>query len=497
MLAACGAASAYPATARPASTRPGTGTHPAGALRPTSAGWGNAQQLNGFAALPGHGKDINPSITLSCAARGNCTGGGSYFELDALPDFFPIVVSEAHGAWGNVRLAPGVAALQKGRESAVGAVSCAAPGDYCGAAGTYSVVPASEAGPSASQVFVASQVGGTWRPASPLPGFAALDTGRQGTVTLSCAGPGSCAAAGAYTVKGARGGEHERAVIADEVRGRWQRARQPKGAAFLNAGGSSRLVSVSCAAPGTCAAGGTYTGAHEITHAFVISEAHGSWGRAQAVRGVSAPSSVSSVSCAAPGACTAVGSSGNGRSLFAVSEVGGRWGSAQPLPGIAALNMGPYARVTAVACAEPGDCAAGGTYALGPSVNGAAPPTAAFVVSEVHGAWRRAIAVPGTAAVNAGRTATVTDVSCAPAGPCTAVGYYSDARDRPQSFIVSEQAGNWARAQGVPGLTALGGYSSTITSVSCPAAHGCTAAGHYLARSGKGSAARLFVISEH
>ena len=61
-----------------------------------------------------------------------------------------------------------------------------------------------------------------------------------------------------------------------------------------------------------------------------------------------------------------------------------------------------------------------------------------FVAVERHGRWRRAIGVPGLAALNAGGDAEVNSVSCPPAGGCTAGGSYADRRNQNQGFVVNQ-----------------------------------------------------------
>ena len=99
----------------------------------------------------------------------------------------------------------------------------------------------------------------------------------------------------------------------------------------------------------------------------------------------------------------------------------GGWGAARGVPGLAALNTetggGGGAQIAAVSCASPGSCAAGGYY----SVAGYA--RRAFVVSEVHGIWGRAVQVPGLAELDKG-SCRVKSVSCASPGNCAACGYY-------------------------------------------------------------------------
>ena len=53
------------------------------------------------------------------------------------------------------------------------------------------------------------------------------------------------------------------------------------------------------------------------------------------------------------------------------------------------------------------------------------------------GRWGKAIEVPGSAALNKGGNASVSSVSCAAAGGCSAGGGYQDGAGRVQAFVVS------------------------------------------------------------
>jgi len=164
--------------------------------------------------------------------------------------------------------------------------------------------------------------------------------------------------------------------------GSWRQAIEVPGLGMLNAGGEAGVSSVSCGSAGDCAAGGFYTGAV----------------------------------------------SGQG---FVVSERNGRWGTAARLPGLAALNAGGDAKISGVSCPSAGNCAAGGFYA------DAKFHLQAFVASERDGRWAKAIEVPGTAALNAGGSASVSEVSCGSAGSCAAGGSYTDGSGRLQAFVVT------------------------------------------------------------
>src|SRR5215470_9601522 len=243
----------------------------------------------------------------------------------------------------------------------------------------------------------------------PMPVIIALAMAGLGSVLLAGSGP---AVAGVPSA-GAAG---------------WDKAIEVPGTAALNTGRFAQILSVSCAAAGGCAAGGVYRGSSGHKQAFVVTEAGGRWHTAVEVPGTAAlnkggVAQILSVSCAAAGSCAAGGFYADGsrrQQAFVVTETNGRWRKAIEVPGTAALNKGGNAQILSVSCAAPGSCAAGGFYADG------SRRAQAFVVTEAHGRWRKAIEVPGTAALNKGGNAQILSVSCAAAGSCAAGGFYAD-----------------------------------------------------------------------
>jgi hypothetical protein len=215
--------------------------------------------------------------------------------------------------------------------------------------------------------------------------------------------------------------------------------------------------------------------------------AAGSWRTAIEVPGLAALNArglavVNSVSCASAGNCSA-GESYRGRSgalqAFVASERNGRWGKAIEVPGLAALNAGRLASVSSVSCASAGNCGAGGSYRDG---SGAFQ---AFVASERNGRWGKAIEVPGSGALNTGGNAVVNSVSCGSAGNCAAGGRYVDGSGGFSAFVASERNGRWGKAIEVPGSGALNtGGHAVVYSVSCGSAGNCTAGGSYTDGSG-------------
>jgi hypothetical protein len=394
----------------------------------------------------------------------------------------------------------GLAALDKGPEGGIVAVSCASAGN-CTAGGSYRSVPARQFGPSFYEPFVVSQVRGTWHKAEPVPGITTLNTAHSGVVSvLSCTGPGDCSAGGLYKAKDRPLG----IFLVSEVRGRWQRARPAPGTAALNTGGQASIISLSCASPGYCSAGGFYTDRSNNAHGFLMTQVRGAWSKAQPVRGRlngGLFGMVSSVSCAAPGECSAGGSyrdpTGTGQA-YVVNEVNGVWRRAEPVPGIARLDKGKGASIASVSCRSPGNCSAVGAYVRRETAEGTALDTP-FVVTEVHGRWGPARLVPGMAALNTGGNASFAMVSCASAGNCSAGGFYSDLRFQ-QPFVVSHVHGIWGKARRVPGVGAFGAgnyVGGGIVALSCPRAGRCGAIGDFVILRGNMSTGGLFVVSQN
>jgi cytochrome c551/c552 len=307
--------------------------------------------------------------------------------------------------------------------------------------------------------------------------------------SVSCGAVGACAAGGRYK----DGSGHEQAFVASETNGSWGNAVEVPGTGALNTSGSARVSSVSCAAAGACAAGGIYKNASGRYQAFLVNETKGSWGNAVALPGAAALSStgsgVYSVSCGAVGACTAGGYYTDGSFVshaFVISETNGSWGDAVEVPGTATLNSGGTARLNSVSCRAAGACTAGGNYLDGSG------HTQAFVVTETNGSWGDAVEVPGTATLNSGGYADVTSVSCGAVGACAAVGRYRDGSGHDQAFVAGETNGSWGDAIEVPGTAALNSTGdAVVNSVSCRAAGACTAGGFYFDASGH---AQAFVV---
>ena len=144
------------------------------------------------------------------------------------------------------------------------------------------------------------------------------------------------------------------------------------------------------------------------------------------------------------------------------------------MPGIAVLNTGPLAEITSVSCASAGNCSAGGQYATGQ--RHLAISQQAFVVSEINGTWGTAEKVPGSGALNPGGIAQINSVSCSSPGNCSAGGY-TNGNANGTAFVVDETNGTWDTAQRVRGTPRYLG--AEVDSLSCAPAGSCSAGGFY------------------
>jgi hypothetical protein len=450
-----------------------------------AAAWGTAREVPGLAALNQYGSSKVNSI--SCAAPGNCTAGGSYMDRSRRQQAF--VVSEVNGIWRSAVGIPGLAALNQGGGAAVSSVSCASVGN-CSAGGAY------QDSLRRGQAFVANEVHGVWHAAMKVPGIPALARiGRAAVTSVSCASAGNCSAGGSYgSVIGISWPMH--AFVVSEVNGIWRTAIKVPGLAALNQGVNAGVSSVSCRAAGDCGASGFYADRAGNLHGFLVGQVRGSWHTAIRVPGLVSRAQIGSagagsLSCASAGNCSSGAdyADSSGRSqAYVVSEVSGSWRTALEVPGTAALNKGGNAEVVSVSCASVGNCGAGGHYAntLG--------HTQAFVVSQVNGIWQKAVQVQGAAARNQTGIGSVITMSCASAGNCSAGGNYLDQYGRYQAFVLTEVSGTWQTSLEVPGTAVLNqGGDAQVSTVSCGSPGKCSAGGYY---TGKNGYMQAFVVSE-
>lgn len=340
------------------------------------------------------------------------------------------MVTETGGTWGRAQRVPGLAALNRGGLATIDAVSCATA-DSCAAGGEF------EGGSDNVAAFVVDETRGKWDKATKVPGSAVLNVGGGADVeSISCPADGDCTAIGAYT----NGGGNSLPFIVSQRKGSWGRAIKVPGLAALNHGVSAAVTTVSCPVAGDCTAGGDHTASSGQGLGYVVSERNESWGRALEVPGQAilldgASGGIASVSCVAPGSCGAIGFSSSDvlpNGAFVVSQVRARWGKATAVPGFQTFDKGRPISIGSLSCSGPGTCFAGGAYEDRSKRN------QAFVVSQVHGSWGKAIEMPGTAALNLGSLAYLNSISCVRSGICAATGTYMSASGQQQVFVATK-----------------------------------------------------------
>jgi hypothetical protein len=353
----------------------------------TQAGgrWGKAQDVLGINSLKLLGESITSSNVefVSCPSAGNCSAVGSY---SSIPQQLVFVVTETKGVWSKAEELPGIAsALKLGTGADFTSLSCASAGN-CAAGGIYS--PRN----NTAQAFVASEKNGVWGSWQEVPGSGPANKGDRAFVnSVSCPAAGDCVAVG-YTEDS---NLNAHPFISQQKNGVWGRIKTALGVAALPTGGatSSSLDWVMCASAGSCTGVGDYTDQAFNERNFVLTETHGIWTKAKEISlGSLENASITAVSCATTGNCSAGGYFSTGtssRQLFVVNQTHWRWGKPEEIPGSAALNSAGYATFDSVSCGAPGNCSAGGSY------SSTLPDEEPFLVSEANGTWGNAEEVPG------------------------------------------------------------------------------------------------------
>ena len=404
-------------------------------------------------------------LSVSCSSPGNCVAAGSFTGRSRHQQAF--VVNEARGKWRLATPVPGLRDLNAGGRAGIHQVSCPSAGN-CAAGGWYTD------GDGHIQGFVASEVSGTWQPAIEVPGLAVLNVKGNAVVeSLSCASAGNCSAAGSYVTSPTS----LHPFVADEVRGKWRPAHEVPGS-LITTSVTARILSLSCGAPGDCAAGGAYTVAGKGTHAFVADEVDGTWGPAKQVPGTAALNvlkfaEATSIACPSAGNCAAGGfyASRTGLSqAFVANETNGIWHAARAVRPPASQQPFKDSEIAAISCSSAGNCAAGGDAAR-------QGPLGTLVVTETRGKWEAGKLIPVPGALNIAPE--ILAMSCASRANCSAGGQDEEHQGL-GTFVVAESHGVWSRASQIPGLATLNtGGLSQFSSVSCTAPGDCSAGGFY------------------
>jgi hypothetical protein len=177
------------------------------------------------------------------------------------------------------------------------------------------------------------------------------------------------------------------------------------------------------------------------------------------------------VSCTSGASCVAVGTATSEPSPTDKTLLepwnGKTWSMlASPNEGL----PGYYNTLYGVSCASPGACTAVGSY--GYSVNSSTDVNRALVLASTGNQWSIAPSPKG----GADDDSALAGVSCALASDCVAVGYYSGGSSGDDTLVESYNGGGWSVVGSPnPGV----GDDNYLDGVSCPLVTFCVAVGYY------------------
>ena len=315
-------------------------------------------------------------LGVNCAAPGNCTAVGYYYDQHGY--LHGLIETLSGGVWTAIA-APeptNAGTDTDGLENAeLTAVDCPST-TFCALSGTYDDDGGlSDTGGIHGLIETGSST--SWTPvAGPLPPDAANDTQAFHGSTLSavsCSSPGACTAVGSYRMSTGT----QKPLIDEETIGGWTAVTPslPAGALWY-----ASLAAVACPAAGDCVAVGLYEDGQGTDWGLIESQSAGVWAAIKAPEPtdwsngpVAIGSWFAAVSCPSSGYCVAVGGftpqSGASPQAFSDTMTGQTWTAATvAVPSSAATNPGETSDFRAVGCAAT-FCAAAGTVMTGGLLN--------------------------------------------------------------------------------------------------------------------------------
>lgn len=334
----------------------GTSQRKALVLSDTRNAWSDVQ-----APLPSDAASSAASLAaIACVLGKTCTAVGTYV---ATQGGAPLILTGSGKIWHASTAALPATQMANG-PWALHSVACASVGS-CVAGGFYE----DRRGETSQQGLLLSESAGSWRASeAPLPTDAATGTSPNAEIgAVSCPAAADCAAIGSYlaTDEGTAG------LLLTESSGVWSAEEAPLPP---DAGTDPRvqLNSISCPAAGTCVVVGRYYDNSSNQHGLVLTETDATWTATTAAlpagTPAGSPSDIYSVSCAAPGSCAAVGRYNDAQNQQRGLLLNGSEGAWSAQEAVLFTGAGPAdaAQINAVACPQGGGCSAIGVYAPGP-----------------------------------------------------------------------------------------------------------------------------------
>lgn len=441
----------------------------------TNGIWGEAEEVVFDGSVSGP-IDYVTVTSVSCVSPGNCAAVGKFLNAEAF------VMTSSNGVWGQatrvtfpdgVRNATPFERLEQVSCTSVG--NCTAVGNFRNATGT-------TGGPNEqAEAFTVSLTNGVWGQARPVVfanGVTQNSAPRAYFRSVSCSSPGNCTAVGRFRNSSPNGNEM---FVTTSTNGVWSDATPVVFTSGVQPTQTSdwyqNPMSISCASAGNCAVVGGFTNTAGDFEAFTLTSTNGVWGQATPVAfatGVQYQNpyaELKSVSCPTVGNCVAAGSvkTNLGTEAFTTSLTNGVWGDGR-------LAIFPpnsqyqtlVAEFRSISCASVGNCTAGGYFR---HQNG---NYLAQTMTSTNGVWDVATPAVFGAGVQdpSSQDEMIYSVSCASAGNCAAVGYFTQASLGYRALAMMSTGSALPETPATPTTVAESGgaiTSTTVTNTSVPA----------------------------
>jgi len=367
----------------------------------------------------------------------------------------------------------------------------------CAAAGTYADTGGNTRG------ILDALSGGSWSAVeAPLPPDERANPDPSFYDT-ACPASGSCIAVGGY--KNNSIGNHPEGLIETLTGGVWNATEAPVPSDAAPATGSDTwLKSVSCPAPGDCTAVGFYSTGPDHLVGLIETLAGGQWTAMPAPQVSDAATNqaveLAGVSCPAVGSCVADGlyeTNAGGTGLELLTDAGGTWTpSLAPLPtdAVTGSSEGVFVSPFEENVGQNLSCA-GAVCEISGEYSTTAGGTAGLLLHLSGTTWTASPApVPGNAGSGASAEVALLDTSCGFNGVCVAVGDFRDTSSdfRPLIETVSANGATSGQEAPQPADVATGtNVDSSLIGVSCLSSTACTAVGDYANNTNSGHTVAL------
>jgi hypothetical protein len=266
---------------------------------------------------------------------------------------------------------------------------------------------------------------------------------------ITCLNPSNCVAVG-YSDDSA---SNPTTLIEENVGSGWTVVPSPNASAF---GGDGSLTGVACGGPAHCAAVGSYESENGQLQTLIEENLGTGWNLVPSPNsGTNQDNALSSVACAGPSFCVAVGSSGSyGHDLPLIEQTTGTGWTLISSSGVGSLS--------GVACPRIDFCVATGGYISGGSgFFGGTPISEGSLIEEMaDGAW-----VP----IRAPQVGPYGRVACPTPKYCISAGAYSTA-------ILERLSNGWALGAALDN----GSKADIFAAVACPVDQRCIAVGYQI-----------------